>query len=467
MNSESTNDQTLHRTLGFRDIIILAFSTMIGWGWVSLTGIWVSQGGMLGASIAFVLGAILCIFVGLAYCELTPMLPYAGGELVFSYRAMGYHASWFTGWMISFAYLGVAAWEGPALATAMDYLFSIPRVGYLFTVADFPVYVSWLLIPASTGLLLVIINYRGIHISALFQAVVTAILAFGGVIFAVISAARGKMNYAQPLFTGTKGVFTVLLAVPSMFVGFDVIPQAAEEMKVPLYKIPKAIIASICLAASWYVVMILSAAFSAPRDILAGEGLSVVNAIGFSTGGKTAGILIVVTAIMGILTSWNGFIIGATRVLYSMGRAGMLPGIFGTLHPKFRTPYFATAFVGMITIFTPLLGRNSLGWFVDASAFGTVIAYFMVALSFVVLRKREPDTLRPFKVKHGLLVGIIAMLVAVFFIVLYLPVGSSSLSSQEWIIVFSWMLLGVFLYLYSLKGIKKQTEARDRAMYGE
>ena len=225
--------------------------------------------------------------------------------------------------------------------------------------------------------------------------------------------------------------------------------------------------ASICLAASWYVVMILSAAFSAPRDILAGEGLSVVNAIGFSTGGKTAGILIVVTAIMGILTSWNGFIIGATRVLYSMGRAGMLPGIFGTLHPKFRTPYFATAFVGMITIFTPLLGRNSLGWFVDASAFGTVIAYFMVALSFVVLRKREPDTLRPFKVKHGLLVGIIAMLVAVFFIVLYLPVGSSSLSSQEWIIVFSWMLLGVFLYLYSLKGIKKQAEARDRAMYGE
>ena len=99
MNNGSDSGQTLHRTLEFRDIIILAFSTMIGWGWVSLTGTWVTQGGTLGASIAFVLGAILCIFVGLAYCELTPMLPYAGGELVFSYRAMGYHASWFTGWM--------------------------------------------------------------------------------------------------------------------------------------------------------------------------------------------------------------------------------------------------------------------------------------------------------------------------------------------------------------------------------
>ena len=467
VGNETLNNQTLRRTLSFRDVLILAFSTMIGWGWVSLTGTWVVQGGMLGASFAFVLGAVLCIFVGLAYCELTPMLPYAGGELVFSYRAMGYHASWFTGWMITFAYLGVAAWEGPALATAFDHLFSIPRLGYLFTVAGFPVYLSWLVIPAVVGSLLIFINFRGIHISAAFQAVVTGILALGGVVFAAVSVFKGDPGNAQPLFTGTHGVFTVLLAVPSMFVGFDVIPQAAEEMKVPLHRIPKAIIASICLAASWYVVMILSAAFSAPREVLAGEGLSVVNAIGFATGSPLAGKLVVVTAIMGILTSWNGFIIGATRVLYSMGRCGMLPKIFGTLHKKYRTPFFATVFVGIITIFTPLLGRNSLGWFVDASAFGTVIAYFMVALSFVVLRKREPDIARPFRVKNGLAAGIAAMVVAVFFIVLYLPVGSSSLNKQEWLIVFAWVILGAVLYLVSLKGIHAKQEERDRAMYGE
>ena len=465
--ANNASNRQLHRTLSFKDIIILAFSTMIGWGWVSLTGTWVVQGGMLGASLAFVLGAILCIFVGLAYCELTPMLPYAGGELVFSYRAMGYHASWFTGWMISFAYLGVAAWEGPALATAVDHLFSVPRLGYLFTVAGFPVYLSWLVVPAVVGALLIFINFRGIHISAAFQAVVTGILALGGVIFAVTSAVRGDAGNAQPLFTGTHGVFTVLLAVPSMFVGFDVIPQAAEEMKVPLHRIPKAIIASICLAASWYIVMILSAAFSAPRDVLAGDGLSVVNAIGFASGNELAGKLVVVTAIMGILTSWNGFIIGATRVLYSMGRCGMLPKVFGTLHEKYRTPFFATVFIGLITIFTPLLGRNSLGWFVDASAFGTVIAYFMVALSFVVLRKREPETDRPFRVRNGMAVGIVAMLVAVFFIVLYLPVGSSSLNRQEWLIVFAWVLLGIILYLISLKGKDTKAEERSRAMYGE
>ena len=138
------SEKKLNRTLSFKDVLILAFSTMIGWGWVSLTGTWAYQGGAVGAALAFALGAVLCIFVGLTYCELTPMLPYAGGELVFSYKAMGYHASWFTGWMITFAYVGVAAWEGPALATAIDYLIPIPRIGYLYTIAGFDVYASFI-----------------------------------------------------------------------------------------------------------------------------------------------------------------------------------------------------------------------------------------------------------------------------------------------------------------------------------
>lgn len=456
----------LHRTLSFKDILILAFSTMIGWGWVSLTGTWVVQGGAIGATLAFVLGAVLCIFVGLTYCELTPMLPYAGGELVFSYKAMGYHASWLTGWMITFAYIGVAAWEGPALATAIDYLVPIPRVGYLYTIAGFDVYLSWLAIPAVTGAVLIILNFKGIKVSALFQSIVTAILALGGIIFAVVGVAKGEIGNAQPLLTSSNGIFAVVLAVPAMFVGFDVIPQAAEEMNLPVKKIPKAIIASICLAATWYIIMILSAAFAAPANVLSEPGLTVVNALAYATHGTIASRLIIVTAIMGILTSWNGFIIGATRVLFSMGRAKMLPGIFGTLHKRYQTPYFATLFVGIITIFTPLLGKNSLGWFVDASSFGTVTAYFMVALSFVMLRYRFPNYARPFKVKNGLLVGILAVAVSLFFFVLYLPIGPSSLSAIEWIIVLAWVGLGLVFYAISLAYKEKNASIREIAMYG-
>ena len=355
------NKLQLKRELKFKDVLILAFSTMIGWGWVALTGSWVNKGGALGAALAFVVGAILCIFVGLTYCELTPALPYAGGELVFSYKAMGYHASWFTGWMITFAYIGVAAWEGPALATAIDYLIPIPRYGYLWTVAGFDVYLSWLIVPAVVGSILCFINMRGIKVSSLFQTIVTIILALGGISFAVISGIKGSTSNVTPLFTTVNGAFAVVLAVPAMFVGFDVIPQAAEEMNLPLKRIPKAIVISILLAAAWYIVIIVSSALAAPSDTLGAEGLSVVNAVNYATRTPIVGKLIVVTAIMGILSSWNGFIIGATRVLYSMGRARMIPAPFGKLHRKYQTPSNATLFIGVITVLTPLLGKNSLG----------------------------------------------------------------------------------------------------------
>ena len=114
----------LQKSLNMKDILALAFGTMIGWGWIMLAGSWVGNGGSLGAMIAFGFGGLMAIFVGLTYAELTPMLPLSGGELVFSYRAMGYNASWFTGWMITLAYLGVAAWEGPALSNAVNFLFA-------------------------------------------------------------------------------------------------------------------------------------------------------------------------------------------------------------------------------------------------------------------------------------------------------------------------------------------------------
>ena len=121
--SSNGGRQELQKSLNMKDVLALAFGTMIGWGWIMLAGSWVGNGGTLGAIIAFLLGGVMAIFVGLTYAELTPALPLAGGELVFSYRAMGYNASWFTGWMITLAYLGVAAWEGPALSNALGFLF--------------------------------------------------------------------------------------------------------------------------------------------------------------------------------------------------------------------------------------------------------------------------------------------------------------------------------------------------------
>ena len=261
--------QELKRSLNMKDVLALAFGTMIGWGWIMLAGEWVALAGVVGAIFAFAFGAVLCIFVGLTYAELTPALPLAGGELVFSYRGMGYNASWLTGWMITLAYIGVAAWEGPALATAIQFIFgdALPRGAMLWTIAGFDITSTFLIIGAGGALILTYVNYKGAKASAIFQTAATLAMSIGGLAFLLGGVVKGDIANMVPMFTDGKGLVAVILMVPAMFVGFDVIPQAAEEMNIPLNKIGKILIISICMAALWYMLMIFSIALSAPASI--------------------------------------------------------------------------------------------------------------------------------------------------------------------------------------------------------
>ncbi|MCC8165244.1 MAG: APC family permease [Planctomycetes bacterium] len=458
----------LKRALGMKNVLALAFGTMIGWGWIMLAGKWVELAGVAGAILAFVIGAVLCIFVGLTYAELTPALPLAGGELVFSYRGLGYVCGWITGWMITFAYVGVAAWEGPALVTAIDYLWEIPRAGYLWRVAGFDVYISWVVVGSLGGIILSYINYRGVKQSAVFQTLATLAMAMGGIFFLLGGIVKGDVSHMVPTFTSTSGLVAVILMVPAMFVGFDVIPQAAEEMNIPLGKIAKVLILSICLAAAWYILMIIGIALSAPNEIRVGDGIPVADSFAYAMNHPVFGKLIIIAAMCGILTSWNGFIVGATRVLFGMGRAKMLPATFGRVHPKYQTPTSAIILVGAITALSPLLGKTSLVWFVDASSAGTVVAYFMVALSFLALRRKEPGLARPYLVPAGTLVGILAILVAGFFLYLYLPIGPGALLPVEWALVLGWIVLGIVFFIQSQSAYKDVTpEEREYLLFGD
>jgi APA family basic amino acid/polyamine antiporter len=459
----------LKKVMNLKDVLALAFGTMIGWGWIMLAGVWVAAAGVVGAVAAFLIGAVLCIFVGLTYAELTPALPLAGGELVFSYRGLGYKASWFTGWMITFAYVGVAAWEGPAMVTAIDYLIPLPRFGYLWTVAGFDVYLSWVLVGSLGGLILAIVNYRGVKPAAIFQSAATVAMAIGGILFFFGGVGFGSVSNMFPLTTNASGLVVVLLMVPAMFVGFDVIPQAAEEMNIPLKSIAKVLIASILMAAAWYIIMILGISLCAPQEVRDSAAIPVADSFAHALNSPAAGKFMIVAALCGILTSWNGFILGATRVIFAMGRAKMLPPVFGRVHPKYQTPTAAIVLVGLITCLSPLLGKSALVWFVDASAFGTVVAYCMVACSFVALRKKEPDLARPYKVNAGGVIGVIAVAVAIFFISLYLPIFTPGLVwPYEWLMVFGWVILGAVLLVMNQKAYSNVTaEEREYLMFGE
>jgi len=460
---------SLKRVLGRTDVLTLAFGTMVGWGWVMLSGLWVSEAGVIGALLAFSFGAILCIFVGLAYAELTSALPLAGGELVYIYRAMGTGFSWLVGWAISFAYIGVAAWEGIAIATALDYIFPIPQIGYLWSIGDYPVYASWSAVGMIGAFALLLLNYFGARPAAIFQVMTTSALILVGLIFVFGGLTFGNIEYMDPLFTNYKGLIAVLLMVPSMFVGFDVIPQSAEEMNIPLYQIAKVFIVSIVMAAVWYFLIILGIGISAPPEVRTAGIVPAADAMAYCYGTTVFGKIMILGGICGILTSWNGFIVGSTRVIYAMGRAKMLPPFFGKLHPRYKTPVGAIVLVGGICTITPLLGRNALVWFVNASAFGSVVSYLMVAVSFLLLRKKEPELKRPFRIKYGKFLGIMVVFISVMFLSLYTPVGPGALKwPEEWILVMGWALIGVVLVLWTKASYGKVSLGeRELLIFGE
>lgn len=447
----------------------MAFGTMIGWGWIMLSGQWAADGGMLGAILAYAVGAVLCIVVGLVYAELTPAIPFTGGGVVFAYKSMGYWPSIIAGVSTALAYLGVAAWEGPAFSTAVNYVIPIPKIGHLWTIEGAEVYASVCAVSIIASVIITIVNYRGAKSAAVFQTIATVGLVLVGIVFLSGGVAFGEVENTKPLLTDFGGFAAVLLMVPAMFVGFDVIPQSASEMDVPLKKIPSILIISICMAAAWYMLMILATCLSAPTEIRAATGaetIPVADAMAYAFGSPVWGKICIIGAICGILTSWNGFLYGSARVLFSLANAKMMPAFLGKVHPKHKTPSNAVLFVGALSTFSCLLGSGALTWLVNAASFGTVATYFMVVLSFIFLRKKQPDFLRPYKLPAARLIGTLAVIVSIFFICLYLPFDPSPLIPIEWIFVLGWYAIGFILALYAYFKYKNVTpEERESLMF--
>lgn len=443
---KSGSSRSFQKAFGSADVLALAFGSMIGWGWVMLCGKWASQGGMIGAMLAFAAGAVLCIFVGLTYAELTPAVMEPGGNVAFSRLAMGPLAALFSGLATSLAYLGVAAWEGPALISAVGYLVEVPRAGMLWQIQGVDVYLSETLFAILGTAALVWINIRGTKATAVFQTVATVGILLVGLLFLSGGVLFGKLENTGPMFTSVSGFMSVLLVVPAMFVGFDVIPQAAGEMSVPRKRIPRLLILSIIAASVWYILMILATCLSAPTDVREAGVIPVADSMAYAFGHPLWGQVCIIGALCGIVTSWNGFLFGSARCIYSMACAGMLPKALARTHQKYGTPYVAILFCGALCAAAAFLGAGALSWFANAASFGAVVMYLTVVLSFIVLRVRQPNLARPYKIRHARAIGVLALIVVCFFIYLYLPVGPSSLAGEEWTIVLGWFGLGILLF---------------------
>lgn len=436
------------------DILVIAFGAMIGWGWVVSSGDWIQRGGVLGAMIGFALGGVMIFFVGLTYAELTAAMPQCGGEHVFSYKAMGPIGSFICTWAIVLGYVSVVCFEACALPTIITYIYPGFLKGYLYTVAGFDIYASWLAVAILVAIFMTIINILGAKTAAVLQTVLTVIIGGVGLLLIASSVITGDVANLEPqLFVGDsastviKSVFSVAVVTPFFFIGFDVIPQAAEEINVPLKKIGKIMILSIVLAVVFYALIIFGVGYvMSPADIeisLSGSGLVTADAMEKAFNSSVMSKVLIVGGMCGIITSWNSFLIGGSRAMYSMAESYMIPYTFAKLHPKYKTPVNALYLIGALSVLAPFAGRKMLVWIVDAGNFGCCIAYCMVSISFLILRKKEPDMERPYKVKNYKFVGVMAVLMSGFMVAMYLIPGSgAALVWQEWLMAGGWCALG-------------------------
>lgn len=451
------------KVMGAWDILVIAFGAMIGWGWVINSGDWITTAGFAGSIIAMLIGGVMVFFVGLTYAELTSAMPQCGGEHVFSYRAMGPTGSFVCTWMIILGYVATSAFEATALPTVITYLFPEFNQVYLYSIAGKDIYLTTILLGVGVAVLITFINIRGAKTAAILQTVLTAIIAIAGILLVVGSAVNGDgANITGQMWESGKGttlgsVFKVACMTPFLFIGFDVIPQAAEEINVPYKKIGKIMLLSIFLAVAWYLLIIFAVCYIMPQSAIAQEmssqnGLVSAKAIEIAFRSPLMGKVLIIGGLCGIITSWNSFLMGGSRALYSMGESLMIPKMFGKLG-KHKTPEAAIILCGIACVAAPFFGRGVLVWLVDAASFGCVIAYMFVSISFCILRKKKPEMARPYKVKAGRFVGVMAVLMAGFMTLLYIVPASFSaaLVWQEWIVVGIWLALGAFFYFYSKK----------------
>lgn len=457
--------QTLQKTLKPHWVWGLALGSAIGWGAFVQPINWVETAGPLGVIIGFSIGALLMMLIAVSYGVLIRAYPVSGGEFAYAYASLGRTHAFISGWFLVLGYICIVALNASALALMIKFVF--PKIINIFpplyTVAGWDVYGMEIAIATTALLLFGYLNIKGGGISGRLQFIFAIIMIISVVALTLsvgMQPGAGLSNI-QPYFPKNTAPLAAILSIvaiaPWAYVGFDAVPQAAEEFDFPAKKAFSLIIFALIFAAGIYSLMILASTMAMPWESIVAEqpiwgtGLVIENTLG------TIGIIILVTALsMGIFTGLNGFTLTTSRLLFAMSRAKILPSIFGKLHPTYKTPYIAIIFTVTISAIAPWFGREALIWIVDMSAIGVSFAYLYTCITaFFVFKwssKKVGDQdvyiTSPWK-KTLALVGILAS--TSFIALLLLPFSPAFLGIESRIALLVWITIGVIFYVYKRK----------------
>lgn len=457
-----TGNGTLKRKLGPFGLISIGVGVIIGAGLFSLTGIAAANNAGPAIILSFVLAAICCGFNALCYAEFASMVPVAGSAYTYSYTSLGELFAWIIGWDLILEYS-----VGAATVAISWSQYLIKFLGY------FDLYLPpQLVLSPFESIKLIdgtfihgIINLPAILIVAIItfviirgvktSSIVTSVLVVLKVSIVLVFIAVGwkyinPSNYHPfiPQNTGTfgeygiSGIFRGAGVIFFVFIGFDIVATMAQETKNPKRNMPIGIIGSLVVCTILFVLFTYVMTGLANYTEFKNSAAPVAIAIA-KTPYKWLVQLIVFAILIGYISVILVDLMGQSRVFFTMSRDGLLPKMFSSLHPKFQTPYKSNILLCVfICLFAGFVPIRVVG---EMTSIGTLLAFVLVCLGVLILRKTQPNAPRSFKTPFVPVIPILGILSSVILMF--------SLPLDTWIRLIVWLVIG--LIIYSLYGRKR------------
>ncbi|GEN46567.1 APC family permease [Alkalibacillus haloalkaliphilus] len=471
MSGKNLTRKKLDKTLKPHWVWAIALGSSIGWASFVMPDTWMGQSGPLGVILGLTIGALLMIIIAISYGVLIRNYPVSGGEFAYAFLGLSRLHAYISGWFLTLGYICIVALNATAFSLMLKFIFPnfIEQVK-VYEIAGWEVYLTEIIIASVLIGIFTLLNIRGTTISGRLQFIFVAILIAGvlTITIGMTSSAETSFSNLTPVFTpeisALAAILTIVAIAPFAYVGFDNVPQAAEEFKFSSKKALTLIVLAITFAAAIYSLMIVATGVAMPWQQLSeanhawGTGVVVQEVLG------TGGLIVLATALtMGIFTGLNGFLISSSRVLFAMSRGKVLPKAFSNLHSKYNTPYFAIIFAAIVAIIAPWFGREVLGWIVDMSSVGVSIAFFYTTYTaYKLLRWNDQDPkfdpelhiVSPGK-KVVTLLGMVASLS--FLVLLLYPASPAALGIESLIALLVWVVIGAIFYIGRRKELMKYT----------
>jgi APA family basic amino acid/polyamine antiporter len=410
-----------------------------------------------------ILVAIVCCFTGLCYAELASMIPIAGSAYTYTYATLGELIAWIIGWDLileyAFSNMSVSVGFAAHVVDLLDWL-GIHLSPKWLSPAYLPLGLQDLAgndiykqgwhfgfnIPAFLiVILLTMVLVRGIRESARTNNIMVLIKLVAILAFVIVGLHWiHPTNYTPFSPNGWSGVLAGGSIIFFTYIGFDSVSTASEECRDAQKTVPTGIIATLIICTILYVAVALVLTGIVPWKSVIGDAAPVVNALKrltiqtHSTTLHYTRLVVLLGAIIGMISSILVFQLGQARVWFAMSRDKLLPDVFSQVHPKFRTPAFATWVAGILVAIPA--GLFDVGTLAELSNIGTLFAFVLVSIGVLVLRKRQPERHRGFRVPWGPVFPVLSVIFCVLLM--------AGLPARTWERFFIWLVIGLFVYVF-------------------